>query len=80
MRTQPSLRDLFGSTGRFPALKRRAIFARPPGYSYPPLRGYSYSLFLIPRDPQNVGGVLTHNSQVSVRPGFFQLCGVALSK
>src|SRR5450759_1837592 len=24
---------------------------------------------------QNVGGVLTHNSQVSLRPGFFQCCG-----
>jgi hypothetical protein len=29
---------------------------------------------------QNVGGVFTHNSQVSLRPGFFQRCGVALSK
>ncbi len=29
---------------------------------------------------QNVGGVLIHNTQVSLRPGFFQRCGVELSK
>ena len=33
----------------------------------------------VPPD-QNVGGVLIHNSEVSVRPGFFQRCGIELSK
>jgi|HubBroStandDraft_1064217.scaffolds.fasta_scaffold13530_3 hypothetical protein len=36
--------------------------------------------FVTPSGLQKVGGVLTHNSQVSLRPGFFQRCGVALSK
>jgi len=52
----------------FPEANRPSLSAIPRSKVYTTIRMF-----------QNVGGVLIHNSEVSVRPGFFQRCGVGFS-